>query len=309
VKPKDEPGLKVLPSPPEDLDFTWYRMVRDEMLAVTVGCPARMLDVGCGPGDALLMLASRVRCGVGVDVSRADLARARARAEAAGLHNLRFARADAADLPFADATFDAVLCTGDVLGYSGLFGKQDRAVREMHRVLANGGLAVYEGMNWDWEYALSPRWTFFLRSDDGTFQFHRVRRTASGLEVNRSYDVVPGTPLHDWVARQPWPESPSGDRTSLDVGPTGEVPRRWLKFRGVTRNRFYKAPSLRRLYRRAGFATVHVTAYGQTYDVASRAGLLAELEDFRGRLARAEAQVVLGRSPGGGPWLFLTAWK
>lgn len=70
-----------------------------------------VLDLGCGPGDILLKLASRLPqlSFVGVDLSDAMLAVARSRPAAAALPNLRFERADAKSLPYHDAAFTAVI--------------------------------------------------------------------------------------------------------------------------------------------------------------------------------------------------------
>lgn len=71
-------------------------------LAPETGAP--VLDVGCGCGDTSLMLAERGAAVTGVDVSGPMLARARSRAQEAGL-SISFEQADASshvfDAPFA----------------------------------------------------------------------------------------------------------------------------------------------------------------------------------------------------------------
>ena len=103
---------------------------------------ARVLDVGCGTGT--LTLEAKRRCGTegrvhGIDVSAHMIARARAKAKAAGLDvTLEVASADS--LPFADASCDIVICS---LALHHLRRNQRRtAVAEMHRVLAPGGRVV-----------------------------------------------------------------------------------------------------------------------------------------------------------------------
>jgi SAM-dependent methyltransferase len=92
---------------------------------------ARLLEIGCGEGGNFVHLAAsspRTRL-VGVDFSPAK-ARFAARATSASA-----VAADAAHLPFADESFDAVLIR-DVLHHL-----PDRlaALREAHRVLRRGG--------------------------------------------------------------------------------------------------------------------------------------------------------------------------
>ncbi|MER7083897.1 Ubiquinone/menaquinone biosynthesis C-methylase UbiE [Saccharopolyspora kobensis] len=68
----------------------------------------RVLDIGCGPGNATAALGRQVGPGglaIGLDISRPMLARA-ARAETSD--NVGFVRADARDLPFSEGTFDLV---------------------------------------------------------------------------------------------------------------------------------------------------------------------------------------------------------
>jgi demethylmenaquinone methyltransferase/2-methoxy-6-polyprenyl-1,4-benzoquinol methylase len=70
---------------------------------------AKLLDVGCGAGDAFaLFLEALGEQGTVVGVDRdADLLAA-ARARHAGDPRVSFQQADASSLPFPDASFDAV---------------------------------------------------------------------------------------------------------------------------------------------------------------------------------------------------------
>lgn len=93
---------------------------------------ARLLDLGCGTGFTLTQLPRGVRA-IGLDYSRAALGLARRRASSADL-----VRGSAYALPFADASFDAILAL-DVLEHL----ERDRdAARELRRVLAPGGAAI-----------------------------------------------------------------------------------------------------------------------------------------------------------------------
>ena len=97
-----------------------------------------VLDVACGPGNFSRDFArtvGEVGMVVGVDASRPMLERAVRETTAAGAGNVCFVFADAAALPFRDASFDAACCFAAL----NLFPRPYRALDEMRRVLAPGG--------------------------------------------------------------------------------------------------------------------------------------------------------------------------
>jgi SAM-dependent methyltransferase len=113
----------------------WYRgfrhYLRPVLAAVVAGRPhARILDVGCGTGYNLALLA-RHGAPFGLDPSARGLALARAMGRP-------LLRADAARLPFADASFDLVT-SFDVMQ---CIPTDREAVREMARVVKPGGVVV-----------------------------------------------------------------------------------------------------------------------------------------------------------------------
>ena len=138
---------------------------------------------------------------------------------------------------------------------------------------------------------------------------HRVGRDVSGLETSQDYQVLPGTPLHAWILEQQWPVSPQGADTHLEVIERAPIPNEWLKSCSVSQYKHYRAEDLVRLYEKAGFHHVEVFAYGQTYDIAAKAGLLDRVAPFQSELATAEAAVAFTLRLGSGPWLFLIAEK
>jgi SAM-dependent methyltransferase len=106
----------------------------------------RLLDVGCGTGDYLRVMAPLVAPGqaVGIDLS-AELVKRAELLSQGEQPNLSFQVADVYDLPFAEASFDRITATQVMVHLSDPW----TAVTELRRVLAPGGrLAIAE---WDWD--------------------------------------------------------------------------------------------------------------------------------------------------------------
>ncbi len=106
----------------------------------------RLLDVGCGPGSITRGLAERLAPGqvVGVDLSKEALDDARRDAAARGLTNLHYQEGSVYQLPFPDASFDAVYAH-QVLQH---LRERESAVREMLRVVRPGGLVAVRDVDW-----------------------------------------------------------------------------------------------------------------------------------------------------------------
>ena len=92
-----------------------------------------ILDVGCGTGAILKQLGNPEK-NVGIDLAPEAISFCRQR----GLDNVR--QGDIGALPFADASFDAVICSSVL--YHQWVGDIAGAVCEMHRVLRPGGVVL-----------------------------------------------------------------------------------------------------------------------------------------------------------------------
>lgn len=97
----------------------------------------RVLDVGCGTGNAALLAAARGARVTGVDPSPRLLDLARERAAAEGL-DATFLAGEAANLPVGDGTADLVLSVFAVV----FAPDAQAAARELARVTAPGGRVV-----------------------------------------------------------------------------------------------------------------------------------------------------------------------
>jgi ubiquinone/menaquinone biosynthesis C-methylase UbiE len=112
--------------------------VRIARLLLGLGPGDTVLDVACGPGNFSREFARAVGDDglvIGIDASHTMLSRGVDELVAAGLANLALVRGDGADLPFRDASFDAVCCFAALHLFADPFAGLD----EMRRVLAPGG--------------------------------------------------------------------------------------------------------------------------------------------------------------------------
>ncbi|MCZ7582672.1 MAG: methyltransferase domain-containing protein [Deltaproteobacteria bacterium] len=156
----------------------WRRQIASTMDRVGPLPPnVRVLDLGTGPGVSAFVLASRLGPAArvtGVDFSEKmiAIARERHRARYASLANVDFIQADAAAVPFSDASFDLVV------GHSVLYltGNRKKVLAEMRRVLAPGGsLIVMEpnenGSLWRSALAAVPAIPAHLRTPFASLRF------------------------------------------------------------------------------------------------------------------------------------------
>ena len=112
------------------------RMLHKALVDLTVAAPlGDLLDVGCGQGRILKLLASRAQRVVGVDIDSDARRLARAELLLAGSPNYSLRQGDMYSLPFNDREFDTVILD-DVLGGA---DRPVDAIEEAQRLLKEGG--------------------------------------------------------------------------------------------------------------------------------------------------------------------------
>lgn len=143
-------------------------------VAETVPPGGRVLEVAPGPGYLAIQIAKLRRYQVtGLDISRSFVRIAHQNAARAGVE-IDFRQGDAAHMPFADASFDHVVCMAAFKNFSDPIG----ALNEFHRVLKPARTAsIYDlrkdaslrdidkevqSMNLSPLNAVFTRWTFRL---------------------------------------------------------------------------------------------------------------------------------------------------
>ena len=182
----------------------------------------RVLDLGCGAGHTALAFAARVASVVAFDLTPAMLAQARRLAAERGLANVGFEQGNAAELPFADASFELV--TSRLSAHH--VADPAAMVREVARVLAPGGMFLL----CDTVAPEDPARDSFLNAfellrDPSHVRNHRISDwetmfRAAGLEPSclGRFDIH--QEFEPWVARiGTSPEAQIGLRALFDAAP------------------------------------------------------------------------------------------
>ncbi len=102
----------------------------------------RVLDLGCGTGRLTRVLVARAAT-IGVDAAGAMLAQASI-ARAPEGNNAKYVQGDALALPFGEASFEGVTA----LRVTFHFARFDALLSEMRRVVAPGGVLVFDTYLW-----------------------------------------------------------------------------------------------------------------------------------------------------------------
>ena len=135
---------------PRSYDFIAHLLFDDRYRAIAsaiaeeVPAGSKLLDLGCGPGEILVRLATIAPAiqTTGVDIDAAMIERAEHRVDRALARGARgrpaFVVADAASLPFADASFDVVISSFSVHHWP----DRNAGLAEAMRVLRPGGRAI-----------------------------------------------------------------------------------------------------------------------------------------------------------------------
>jgi len=142
------------------------------------GC--RILDVGCGYGRIAVPLALAGHRVSGLDLSETMVRAAQTAAEAAGV-SIAFVVGSMTEMPYADSSFDGVLCLWSAFHELLHETEQEQALREMWRVLAPGGLAIVEGALY------TPPTEHEILAGERAGDGHRVRRDVIEGHLNPHY--------------------------------------------------------------------------------------------------------------------------
>ena len=128
--------LRTDDGPPRLVESADERQLHKALVELTVAAPlGNLLDVGCGQGRILKLLASRAHRAVGVDIDSDARRLARAELLLAGSPNCTLRQGDMYALPFDDQAFDTIILDG-VLAEA---ERPTDAIAEALRLLKSGG--------------------------------------------------------------------------------------------------------------------------------------------------------------------------
>jgi len=114
-------------------DMAEFRRLADR-IAGLVPAGGQVLEVAPGPGFLAVELAKRGLAVTGLDISKTFVELARKNAEVVGA-DARFEQGNVAQMPFADRSFDFLVCRAAFKNFADPVG----ALKEMQRVLKPGG--------------------------------------------------------------------------------------------------------------------------------------------------------------------------
>ena len=160
-------------------------LYREQAAQLTAGLPdgSDVLEVAPGPGYLAIEVARLARFHVtGLDVSRTMVDIASENAAAAGVA-VDFQHGDATAMPFAEGSFDLIVCQAAFKN----FRRPVSALDEIHRVLRPGGRALIQDMRRDATAAEIAREVESQRL--GAVNGFITRRVLAGLR-NRAYTTA-----------------------------------------------------------------------------------------------------------------------
>jgi SAM-dependent methyltransferase len=123
-------------------DLQQRRMLADYLDDLPLTGGERVLEIGSGTGAIARVLAARPRVSAVIGIDPSEILVERAREQVDSDERLSFVVGDGRELPFDDASFDAVVCHTSLCHIPG----PERVLAEAWRVTVEGGsLAVFDG--------------------------------------------------------------------------------------------------------------------------------------------------------------------
>jgi ubiquinone/menaquinone biosynthesis C-methylase UbiE len=157
-------------------------------MAESIGRADRVLEIGAGTGNIALHIAPHVGSVVGVDISPEMVKEAERKRSDLGISNVEFQVGDAYDLPFANGTFDRVVCVNVLQTMK----EPARALGEARRVLRRNGeliaVTYVFGDSSPWETVKLARWV--LKYGWPTYWSNLKSMDLSKLIMDAGFNII-----------------------------------------------------------------------------------------------------------------------
>lgn len=153
------------------------------------------VEIGCGTGHWLQLIAARVASATGVDRSWQMLSRARAAAPSALL-----VQATAEHLPLADGRFDRVFCVNALHHFADPAG----FIKECRRVLRPGGAFLTIGLD---PHTGDDRWwiyDYFPSAREADCERYRSSKAIREMLIAAGFTVGRSEVVQHWPASRPY---------------------------------------------------------------------------------------------------------
>jgi ubiquinone/menaquinone biosynthesis C-methylase UbiE len=151
----------------------WYIEAMIESLSLPAG--ARVLDVGCGPGELMLKLLRRGYDVSGIDIAEGMVGEALSTIRASGFPQFSAATVgDIERLEFKNGDFDVVVASGVIEYQKG----DDASLKEMKRVLKPGGHLILNVTN---------KFSYITISENIFLGFKKLPGVRSAVSVVRGW--------------------------------------------------------------------------------------------------------------------------
>ncbi len=173
-------------------DMNQYRKLSARLTGVLP--PGDVLEVAPGPGFLAIELARTGKYNVtGLDVSKTFVDLARKNAAQAGVQP-KFLQGNASAMPFADNSFDLLVCRAAFKNFS----EPEKALAEMHRVLRPGGTGLIIDLRRDTPMSEIKRYVNTMGAGAlnrwvtlFTFRFMLLKRAYTKPELERMLTNIP----------------------------------------------------------------------------------------------------------------------
>ena len=155
-----------------------YSEILDRVIQIN---PQKILDLGCGNGNILKLLAQKIDASLyGLDISENMISEAKKRLG----NNAELTVGEAENLPYSDDQFDAIICNASFHHYP----NPVKALKEIKRILKKGGILILGDPTAPFNWYLKILNYFLKYSNSGDYKIYSEKEikyllTSSGFTV------------------------------------------------------------------------------------------------------------------------------